>query len=122
GVGCRGRQAYTRNLQHAEGARLVDVDEAPLVELEYGQEADDDIEPFAVMPGNAAEGGVTRSGQLGHELVEGVAHAGPDGRHVVEVEARNGLRCERPHQRVGQVGRGDAGQDVGRHVDESLLE
>ena len=74
------------------------------------------------MARQAAERGGPCVRQLGHELLEGVTHAGPDGGDVVEVDTGRRLGREGPHQGLGQVDGCDPGQDVGRHIDEPVFE
>src|SRR5579864_5342177 len=90
-VHVRGREVFSvgvegadpGDLQFAEVAGLVDVDQATLEQLEHGQEAHDDLQAFAVVAGELPEGGVPDSRKLSHELLQRVAHARPDGSHVV---------------------------------------
>src|SRR5438309_3192924 len=111
-----------RDLELAEVPRLGDVDEPPLVELEHGEEAHDDLEPVVVVAGELPEGCASGARQLADELLEGVAHVRPDGSHVIEVDARRRLGREGLDQRLGEIGGGDAGEDVGCQVYEAVLE
>src|SRR3954447_19532000 len=78
--------AQPGDVQLAEVAGLGQVDHALLVQLEDGQEADDDVEPLGLAVGEAAERGALDPGQQVDQLDHGVGHAGPDRGDVVEVD------------------------------------
>src|SRR3954447_14250677 len=67
--------AQPQDLDLAEGSRLEDVDQALLVHLEDGEEADDDLEPLDERRGELAEGDATDPGQLVDELLHRVGDA-----------------------------------------------
>src|SRR5947209_793361 len=66
------------DLEVAEQRALVELDEALLVELEHGEEADDDLEALGQVLGQVPERDAPGARQLVDQLVDRVAHAGPD--------------------------------------------
>src|SRR5262245_52873890 len=72
------RAAQPHDLDVAEGAGLVELDEALLEELEHGEEAHDDVEPLHEAAGELTEADRADEGQLLEELRDGLAHRCPD--------------------------------------------
>src|SRR4051812_4795331 len=62
--------AQPHDLDLAEGARLIEVDETLLVQLEQGQEAHHDLEAFGEARGDGPERRSTEPGQLVEQLVD----------------------------------------------------
>ena len=106
----------------AEVAGLVELDQALLVQLEHGEEAHDDLEPLDQRAGELAERDAPDARQLVEQLLDRVGDAGPDRGDVVEVDARHRLRRDRPQEGGAQVVGGDAGEQVGRELEEAVLQ
>ena len=103
---------------------LVEVDQALLVQLEHGEEAHDDLEPLDERAGERAERDAPDPGQLvdAARSTASVTLTPDRARRGRGRPAGTGFGRDRPEERGPQVVGGDAGEQVGREVEEPLLE
>ena len=101
---------------------LVEVDESLLVQLEDGEEPDEHSSRSTKPWVSCRKVDAPDLRELVDELRDRVGDARPDRRDVVEVDTRHRLRRRGAEERRPQPIGGDAREEVGREVEEALLE